>query len=428
MADSPALAVDAIDFFSDPSIIDDPYSYFDALREHGPVWLEPHHNVLVVAGHAEALEVYRDAATFSSCNAASGPFSGLPIEQADGDITPLLEQYGQQLPLHGYMATMDPPAHDQYRALMSRLFTPKRLRENEEFIWRLADQQLDEFVTNGRCEFIQEFSEPFAIIVIADLLGVPEADRESFREMLATVQSTGTLAEEQVYDNPMVFLEDAFSRYVEDRRRQPRDDVLTKLALAKFDDGSMPEMIAVVREATFLFVAGQETTARLLASALQYLGERPELQQQLRDRRDLIPNFVEEMLRAESPVKSHFRMARRDTTVGGVDVPAGTTVMLLIGAVNRDPCRFAHANDFDIERANAQEHIAFARGVHACLGQALARAESRIGLERIFDRMGDIRISEAEHGPPGDRRYEYDPTFLFRGLRSLHLEFTPVTP
>ena len=302
MADTPELAVDAIDFFSDPSIIDDPYSYFDALREHGPVWLEPHHNVLVVMGHAEALEVYRDPATFSSCNAAAGPFSGLPIEEAEGDITPLLEQYGEQLPLHGYMATMDPPKHEQYRGPMSRLFTPKRLRDNEEFMWRLADRQLDTFVAGGTCEFIGDYSEPFAIEVIADLLGVPEADRETFPAMLASVSSTGTIDDEhRVHVNPMAFLEDAFRRYVEDRRREPCDDVLTKLALAKFDDGSMPEVIEVVREATFLFVAGQETTARLLGAALQYIGERPELQQQLRDRRDLIPGFVEEMLRVGGP-------------------------------------------------------------------------------------------------------------------------------
>lgn len=427
MADDRVLAVDAIDFFSDPSIITDPYAYFDALREHGPVWLEPHHNVLVVMGHAEALDVYRDPELFSSCNAAAGPFTGLPIEEADGDITPLLEQYGEQMPLHGYMATMDPPEHDRYRGLMSRLFTPKRLRENEEFMWTLADRQLDEFVADGTCEFIHQFSEPFTIVVIADLLGVPDTDREGFRAMLATAPSTGTLAAEQMHDNPMVFLEDSFVRYVEDRRHEPRDDVLSHLAAAKFDDGSTPEAIEIAREATFLFVAGQETTARLLGGALQYLGERPELQQQLRDQRDLIPSFVEEMLRCEAPVKSHFRMARRDTTVGGVDIPAGTTVMLLIGAVNRDPCRFAQPNEFVVDRPNAQEHVAFSRGTHSCLGQSLARAESRIGLERIFDRMGDIRISEAEHGPPSDRHYEYDPTFLFRGLRSLHLEFTPVT-
>jgi cytochrome P450 family 150 subfamily A5 len=424
MTDDGVPTIASVDFFNDPSIIEDPYAYFDAVREHGPAWLEPHHGVLVVTGHAEALQVYRDSGTFSSCNAASGPFSGLPVDEADGDITPLLERYGDQLPLHGYMATMDPPEHDRYRALMSRLFTPRRLRENEAFMWPLANLALDEFVADGKCEFLRQFSEPFTIMVIADLLGVPEGDRDSFKSMLASVPATGTLGED--YDNPMVFLEESFIRYVEDRRREPRDDVLTKLALATFDDGSMPEVIEIVREATFLFVAGQGTTALLLASALQYLGERPEIQQQLRERRDLIPGFVEEMLRSESPVKAHFRMARRDTSVGGVDVPAGTTVMLVIGAVNRDGCRFAQPDDFLVDRRNALEHIAFARGTHACLGQSLARAESRVALESVLDRMGDIRISESEHGPAGDRHYEYDPTYLFRGLKSLHLEFTPL--
>ena len=143
---------------------------------------------------------------------------------------------------------------------MSRLFTPRRLRDNEEFMWHLADRQLDTFVTDGTCEFIGEYSEPFAIEVIADLLGVPKRTARRFPAMLATVSSTGTIDDEhRVHVNPMAFLEDAFRRYVEDRRREPRDDVLTKLAVAKFADGSMPEVIEVVREATFLFVAGQET-------------------------------------------------------------------------------------------------------------------------------------------------------------------------
>jgi cytochrome P450 len=200
--------------------------------------------------------------------------------------------------------------------------------------------------------------------------------------------------------------------------------VLTSLALATFEDGRRPEVDEVVREATFLFVAGQETTARLLGAQMRFLAEDPKLQQRLRTERDLIPNFVEETLRIESPTKAHFRMARHTTTLGGVEIPAGTTVMLAIRAINHDPERFDDPHELRADRANAPEHVAFIRGVHTCLGQALARAESRISLERILDRMTDIRISEAKHGPPDARRFDYDPTFLLRGLLALHLEFT----
>jgi len=147
-------------------------------------------------------------------------------------------------------------------------------------------------------------------------------------------------------------------------------------------------------------------------------------QERLRTNRDLIPNFLEEMLRLESPIKVHFRMARKTTTLGGVTIPAGTTMALFSGAANRDPRRFECPAEVRIDRPNAREQLAFSRGAHSCLGQSLARAESRVTIERVLDRMGDIRISEAKHGPAGDRRWAYLPTWLFRGLTELHVEFT----
>jgi cytochrome P450 len=201
--------------------------------------------------------------------------------------------------------------------------------------------------------------------------------------------------------------------------------VLTNLALATYPDGSTPDVTSVVRTATFLFAAGQETTARLLASALKQLAEHPELQEQLRADHDRIPDFLEETLRLESPVKADFRLARRTTTVGGVEVAAGTPVMLLNGAANRDPRRFECPHEFQVDRPNAQSHIAFGRGVHSCPGGPLARAEARISIERILDRLHDIRLSEEHHGPAGDRRLDWEPTWILRGLTNLHLEFTP---
>lgn len=181
-----------------------------------------------------------------------------------------------------------------------------------------------------------------------------------------------------------------------------------------------------MRVAANLFAAGQETTVRMLAAGLQLIAERPALQQQLRDRRDLIPNFVEETLRYEWPVKGDFRLTRCPTTVGGVDVPAGATLMVLNGAANRDPRWFKDPNEFQVERANARQHLAFGFGPHTCPGAPLARAEGVVSMERLLDRLGDIRINEDEHGPADDRRYEYAPTYILRGLQRLHLEYTPL--
>jgi cytochrome P450 len=421
--------IDEIDFFSDQSLVEDPYPYFEELRASCPVLPLPHLGVIAVTGYDEATEVYRDNATFSSCNSVIGPFATFPVPLAGDDVGAVIDEFRDRLPMNEHMVTMDPPAHTRERALLMRLITPKRLRDNEAFMWRLADQQLDEFVNEGRCEFISSFAQPFAMLVVADLLGVPEADHRRFREgfgLLGTVGEVGAGEEGSPGLNALGWLDDWFAQYVEDRRRAPQQDVLTDLALATYPDGTIPDVTAVVRTATFLFAAGQETTARLLASALKHLAENPGIQDALRADREKIPAFVEETLRVESPVKADFRMARRSTTIGDVEVPAGTPVMLLNGAANRDPRRFACPQEFDIERPNMMDHIAFGRGVHSCPGGPLARAEGRIGLERILARMDGIRLSEEHHGPPGARHFTYEPTWVLRGLSDLHLEFTPV--
>jgi cytochrome P450 len=351
----------------------------------------------------------------------------VPLE--GDDVTDIVAQHRDQLPMHEHMVTMDPPEHTRERALVMRLITPKRLKENEAFMWRLGDQQLDTLTADGRCEFISAYAQPFAMLVVADLLGVPETDHETFRQFFGLQRGPGVVGagvEGRTEENALAGLDEWFSQYIEDRRREPRQDVLTSLALATYPDGSTPPVTAVVRTATFLFAAGQETTARLLAAALKHLAEHPELQDELREHKDRIPNFIEEALRVESPVKTDFRLARRTTTVGDVEIKAGTPVMLLNGAANRDPRRFDCPHDFKIDRENALNHIAFGRGVHSCPGGPLARAEGRVSLERILDRMRDIRLSEEHHGPPDDRRFAYEKTWLLRGLTELHIEFTPV--
>ena len=418
---------EAIDFFTDPSLAADPQPYFDYLRGRGPVVTEPHHGVVAVTGYAEAMALYKDVDSYSSCIAVGGPFPPLPFEPSGDDITDLIQQHRTQMPLHEHMVTMDPPNHTQARSVLSRLLTPARLKDNQEFLWQLADQQLDEFVGRGECEFLEAYSKPYALLAVANLLGVPEVDHKEFRAALADSHTAGNLEHDPAAINPLEFLDEKFSYYIEDRRREPRGDVLTDLAGARYPDGSVPAVVEVVRAATFLFGAGQETTAKLLGAALRILCDRPDLQQALRDDRALIPSFIEETLRMESPVKTTFRLARRSTRVGELDIPAGTTVMVCPGAINRDPERFTDPHEFRLDRGNVREHIAFARGVHSCPGAPLARVEGRVSLERILDRMGDIRAAEAEHGPVDNRLYSYAPTYILRGLNELHIEFTPIT-
>jgi cytochrome P450 len=415
---------DSIDFFRAKAIWQDPYPFYEELRARGPVWREPHRGAVMVTGYEEAVSVYHDTERFSNCNSVAGPFTPWPVPLEGDDIGEIIEQHRDVLPFSDQLPTFDPPKHTAHRALLMRLITPKRLKENEEFMWRLADRQIDELLARGECEFVGEYASPFTLLVIADLLGVPEADQPAFREELQGDRRPVSAGGPMVH-KPLEFLYERFTRYIEDRRREPRDDVMTKLATAPFPDGSLPEVTDVMLIASNLFAAGQETTARLLGTMLRFLGERPELQQQLRDRRDLIPAFVEECLRLESPLQGQFRLARVATTIGGVDIAPGTSVYLMPGAANRDPRQFEAPGELRLDRPNGRQHIAFGFGVHLCAGAPLARAEAYVSTERLFDRIADIRISEAAHGPADARRYEYTPIYLMRGLERLQLELTP---
>jgi cytochrome P450 len=418
---------ESVDFFTDESLNEDPYPYFDHLRARCPVAKTAHHGVMAVSGYEEASQIYFNNEDFSSCNSVVGPFATFPVPLEGDDVSDIIDGNRASLPMYEHMVTMDPPQHTQERALIMRLLTPKRLKENEAFMWRLADRQIDEFVRDGHCEFIKAYTQPFAMLVVADVLGVPEADHQRFREGFGLSGNPGQLGAEQegMSANALFWLDEYFARYIEDRRKDPRGDVLTDLALATYPDGSTPDVTNLVRTATFLFAAGQETTARLLAVGLKYLSEYPELQDELRAHKDRIPGFIEEALRIESPVKADFRLSRRHVNVAGIDIAPGTPVMLLNGAANRDPRLFECPAEFRIDRPNAKAHIAFGRGVHACPGGPLARAEGRVSIERILDRMHDIRLSEEHHGPPSARRFVYEPTWVLRGLHELHIEFTP---
>ena len=281
-------------------------------------------------------------------------------------------------------------------------------------MWPLANLALDEFAAHGKCEFLRQFSEPFTIMVIADLLGVPEDDRDSFKAMLASVPATGTLGEE--YDNPMVFLEESFIRYVEDRLRQPRDDVLTKLALAPFDDGSMPEVIEIVREATFLFVVGQGTTALLLASGTA------------------IPRRASGgPAAAPGATRPHPELRRGDAPVGEPgegSLPDGAARH--VGG--RGGCPGGHHGDARHRRGEPLQ-LPVANPTSSCLDGAThwSTSPSRWGRMRASASHSHGRIAvspwsrsstawgrhphlRARARSRGDRHYQYDPTYLFRGL------------
>ncbi len=224
-----------MDFFRGKELIADPYPYYESLREQCPVAREDHHGVTMVTGWEEACAVLNDAETWSSCISVTGPFPGFPVSLEgleNSDITELIEEHRDELPFSDQLPTLDPPTHTNHRSLLMRLITPKRLKENEDAMWALADQALDDFLAPGHGEWIKGFAGPFTLLVIADLLGVPMEDRDKFAKGIAEHAGGGIggTGKESLSHSPLEFLYGLFSDYVADRRSAPRDDVLTGLA------------------------------------------------------------------------------------------------------------------------------------------------------------------------------------------------------
>jgi cytochrome P450 len=405
------------DFFTDPELLQDPGPWYAALRARGPVWREPCRGVVVLSGIEEIVDVYADHEHFSAIVSTMGPLVPLPRPEEGESWAQTIERRRAEIPMGEMLTSIDPPRHTRERALAGKLFTPNRLRENEAFMETLADELIGEIADRGEVEFNAAYARPFTLLVVADLLGVPHEDHAQFRRWLGGPQgNVGNPDGEHGGDQIFGRLAPYFTRYIEERRAAPSEDVMSRLAHFRYPDGELPEVAGVVRLASILFAAGQETTARLIAAGMRVLAERPALADELRSDPGGIPNFVEECLRLEGPIKSTFRLALEGTRIGDVEIPAGSIAMGSIGAANRDPRVFDDPDRFDPKRRNARRHIAFGHGEHFCPGASLARAEARVSFERLLARLDEFRLVD-----PGALRYA--PTFIIRGLEALPLRF-----
>ncbi len=406
------------DFFTDPELTQDPAPYYAALRQHGPVFHEPHHGAFMVSGMDEIHAVYGDPSTYSAIVSALGPLTKIPEPEEGETVAEVIERRRDEIPMSDLFPSFDPPKHGRHRALLSKLLTPNRMKQNEEFMWGFADRLIDEFADSSETEFSEAYAIPFSLVVIADLLGVPLEQHQTFRDWMKGdgTPVAGDIQGGGIRNDFLFRLVPFFTSYIEERRTKPADDVLGKLAAVRFPDGELPDVIDVVRIAVFLFAAGHETTARLITTGMHVLAERPSLVEELRKAPESIPNFVEECLRFDSPVKGSFRLALSDTQLAGVDIPAGSVVMTVNAAVHNDPQIFENPERFDARRPNARRNLAFGHGEHFCPGANLARTEARISFERLLARLDDFQLVDPS-------ALSYAPTFLFRGLNDLPLRF-----
>ncbi len=421
-----AKALAERDYFTDPEILVDPYQYFEAMRPQGPICRLEQHDCLLITGFEEALEVWRNPKDFSAVNSLAGAAFPLPFVAQGSDISEQLEENRSKFVGHDLVVCYDGEHHTKVRSLISRVFTPTRLKANKDFMHDYANELVQRVVAKGQCELVGDVAAPYVTMIIASLLGVPPKDREKFEELLAAGQDAGSIENsDQPTDMTVLHTIGGYmAEYLQDRMQNPTSDMLSELTASAYPDGSKPDFMELISLATFLFAAGQDTSAKLLGNAMRYIVDVPGLQEQLRVDRELIPWMIEEVLRLEGSSKITARLAVRDTKIGDRHIPAGTRVALAIAAVNRDPRRWGEdANEFKLKRPRIQEHLAFGRGVHTCAGAPLARAEVIEILNAFFDHTSHIGFSEEKHGKPGERKYQFEPSFIIRGLDSLYVEF-----
>lgn len=413
------------DYFTDHSVLLDPYQYFEEMRPRGPICQLETRDCLLLTGFEECVEVLKNNEDFSSLNSLASSSFPLPFTPQGSDISAQLEANREKYVGHDLLVCMDDERHANVRSLVGRMFAPKRLKENASFMIEYGNQMVRKAAAAGHCELVNQIAVPFVTLVIADLLGVPAQDRVKFEEVIAANQTVGSI------DNPdsptdmstLEFMGAFFYQYITERRENPGTDMLSEFSTATYPDGSTPDILDLVKLAVFMFAAGQDTSAKLLGNAMRYIVDVPGLQQQLRADRDLIPWMLEEVLRLEGSSKATHRIARRDTRIGDRAIPAGTQVIVALAAANRDPKYWGEdANEFRLNRPGVHQHIAFGRGSHTCAGAPLARAEVRLILNSFFDLTSDIAINEEKHGKPGARQYAFEPSFIIRGLTSLHLD------
>ena len=414
--------MDQIDIFTDLEVVTNPLPYLAYLRSKGPVVRLPTRDIIAVTGYEEGMAVFQDSENFSSVLAFVGPLVPVSFTPAD-DLTDQIAQLRPSLPGGDTVLTADQQEHRRIKSLLMGVITPKRVKENHEFIEQLADTQIAGFIDKGKLEVQSKYSRPLAIGTVAHLLGVPTEDYDKIVNPIESLP--GPIGSDpsdiaQIMDER---IRAYFRAYISDRRETPRGDVMSEIANTRYVDGSLPPIEDVVSLAALLFGAGEDTTSRVVTGAIRWLAEDFELQGKLRADPSLIPNLVEEFLRFDGPGLAAWRTVKRAVRIGDVDAKPGTAVMLMLSAMNRDPRRFADPAELKPGRPDSRDHVAFGRGIHACPGAPVARAEVKIAIERILARTSEISIDESVHGPADARRYERLPSYFVQGLDALHINF-----
>jgi cytochrome P450 len=381
---------DPVEFFG-VDALQDPYPLYDRLRAEGSVHRIGDSGFYLVCNWEAITEVINRPEDFSSNLTATMMFT------AEGTVVPFeLDALGGPTQI---LATADDPAHAAHRKMLVPQLAAKRIRAMETFIADTFDRLWTDNLRGGRIEWMGTLANRLPMMVVARLIGVPAEDVDHLIRLscLSTQLLDGVVDEEHLAASGAAAMElgtyihRQFGRAAAD----PRDDLLGALATAcsagEFDELTAQLMMII------LFSAGGESTGSLLGNAMGILATQPELQRQLRENPDLLGPFIEEALRYEPPFRGHYRHVVADTALGGTDLPAGSRLLLLWGAANRDTAQFDTPHVFRLDRRSGKGHITFGKGAHFCVGAALARLEAHIVLRAVLDRTS--RIEAVDIGP-----------------------------
>jgi cytochrome P450 len=404
----------AIDLF-DPDTADCPYAAYATLRAEAPAWQEPRTGMWVITRYEDVRAIVLDPERFPS---------GLNRGRIDPRSQRIKAMYEEQgwVPAPT-LAGRDEPAHREMRALFNHAFRPGRITELEPFITDLAHRLLDEICTAGHCDWVRQFAVPLPLVVIGVQMGAPEEDIWQIKAWTdAWVQRLGMMqTEEQMVWSTQQEIEAQhyFQAIFERVRAEPDGTLISDLVNTVIPEWGRPltdeELHAEMMADTF--VGGSETTTNALSAGAQLLIEHPLAWEQVTTDPDrYVPLLVEEVLRLESPVQGLFRSCAEDVELGGAEIPAGSIINVRFAAANRDEARFADAGDFDLDRSDVRQHLAFGFGNHHCLGAPLARRELNIGFRALVDRVGSMSFT------PGANDFRHQSNFVLRALRELHLD------
>lgn len=402
----------------DPAILESPWDFYRRLRAEAPVYRDPHTGIFHVATYDLVVEAVKDHEVYSNRFAPAMGGAAIAAAAEDEELARLAKR---AYPGVDTMLTADPPEHKRFRGLVNKAFTPRRVNKLEEEIERLAHELIDAFAADGRLEVLSQYAVPIPLTVIADQLGVPREDLPRFKRWTDgfTAQLSGMADAEGQVEAVRRILE--FQEYFAERlaecRQAPREDIISDLVRARLEGErplDVPESLSILQQ---LLVAGNETTASAIAEALLLLVEHPDQEALVREDPSLVPNLVEEVLRLSTPTASMWRRAKRDSALGGVEIPEGSMILLRYASANRDESVFPDPDRFDVTRENAGEHLAFGHGIHFCIGAILARKEMAVALRTALARLRDLRLAPG-HPPP-----RHKPSVLLRGLAELHLDF-----